>query len=74
MKTKAKAKKAAKLNRTDASVAYRIRQAVVRKPDISFEAAARAAGIEPVVGKHGHNVWQHAHHVLQMFATQYGNR
>lgn len=81
MATKAKRKKAVarkfvgkKLGMADASTTFKMRQAVVKKPSISFEDACKEAGIKPVPGSHGHNVFVHASHVLSMFTAQYGNR
>ena len=55
--------------RTD-SLAYKIRIAVVKKPSISFEDAAAAAGVkkaEATSSSHAFNYYNHARVVLAMF-------
>jgi hypothetical protein len=48
-------------------IAYKIRLAVIKKPDISFEAAAEKAGCPKAeVGGHAHNMWNHARIICQM--------
>lgn len=57
--------------RTD-GVAYKIREAVVKKPTVSFEDACAAAGVKGAAakagsGSHAFNYYNHARVVLQMF-------
>ena len=66
--------KAKKLKPSDGSVADRIRLAVVKQPGISFEAAAKAAGVKAEPASHQFNVWQHAHRTLVMFEQRYAGK
>lgn len=52
------------------SATYKIRQAVVRKPDITFEAAAKLAGLsakEQSSASHAFNTFQHARAVVALY-------
>ena len=57
---------AARAARTEGT-SYKIRLAVIKNPEITFEAAASKAGIaKPEVGSHAHNMWNHARIICAM--------
>lgn len=61
--------KPAKAHRTE-GVAYKMRAAVVKKPDLTFEAACAKFGIEPVKGGHAWNSWYTTVLVMREVAAQ----